>query len=770
MRIVKTSAAILVLALAPAVSVAAESYSDNFDRTDSRGLGQNWVGAFSEPPGDVVSKHAIPGNRAIAGASQFVRVANGSPLVVASVEFQACYLSENIGTPGLYLGINHQGGTAGTLATTDHIVIQGVGGAKFLVDGDWRDTQPLSKGLVAGNWYRMEIKQEHADFTATVTAADGTILQQNTYRSSVKTDSTGAAFIRYGGTDGTWNSSPAFDNFHLKIVHGPRQDLSMIEPSGHAKTMPLLLVSGGKPRAGIIHSDNPTQKVHSAANRLQDYMKRMTGVWLPIGPLSKATGIHTRILVGPDVSELVGIPIPQTYPGGERVILKTVASDIVLAGNDAGAYMGTRHAVDMFLEDLGCEWFGSAPHWHVVAKLDELSVDKTDIDTSPAFGSRSGVCLWQYQVAGGNNPDFDRHCWGSGGVPIQMNHSYYPMFPPDQFAKDHPEYYAEVGGKRIDTKQNVGDGQICFSNRDVLAHVVELAREHFDKDPTQVMFSVNPNDCGGFCECAACSKLGENAGAKTLSFANSVVKELRRTHPEKYVAFDAYWFCHAAPAKLKSEPGVIVFAVNSTCKAHSLDAQTCPGKKAWMDNLQKWKATGADVSIYEWYLPSLGGWQHIPWIPGDTSLCDLRYYRANGVKYLFYESYGDEVLQDAPLRWPLAYVVARGMWNPDLTAEQILKPACQKLFGEAAASMLAFYMECAKDLDQCPLHAVNWGLPNPRSVYTPEAIAKLDGYLAESSQKAENGQPEARQRIQDTVACWNKAKEAIRAAKPITSE
>ena len=325
-------------------------------------------------------------------------------------------------------------------------------------------------------------------------------------------------------------------------------------------------------------------------------------------------------------------------------------------------------------------------------------------------------------------------------------------------------------GKRIDTKQNVGDAQICFSNPDVLARVVKLAREHFDKDPTQMMFSVNPNDCGGFCECAECSKLGENAAAKTLSFANAVVKELRKTRRDKHVAFDAYWFTHAAPPNTKAAPGVIVLAVNSTCKAHSLDAKTCPGKNPWMDNFQKWKNSGADVGIYEWYLPSLGGWKHVPWIPGDASLRDLRYYRANGVKYLFYESYSAEVLQDAPLRWPLAYVVARGMWNPDLTAEQILKPACQKLFGEAAASMLAFYMECAKDLEQCPLHAVNWGLPNPRSVYTPEAIAKLDVYLAEASQKAENGQPEARQRIQDTVACWKEAKEAISASKPITSE
>lgn len=126
------------------------------------------------------------------------------------------------------------------------------------------------------------------------------------------------------------------------------------------------------------------------------------------------------------------------------------------------------------------------------------------------------------------------------------------------------------------------------------------------------MFSVNPNDCGGFCECAECSKLGENTAAKTLSFANAVVKELRKTHWDKHVAFDAYWFTHAAPANTKAAPGVIVFAVNSTCKAHSLDAKSCPGENPWMDNFQKWKGSGADVGIYEWYLPSLGGWKHVP--------------------------------------------------------------------------------------------------------------------------------------------------------------
>jgi len=763
MSLFKTTlwAASLALILAPLSSFAAGVYKDDFKRADSKELGQNWSGAFLTPELSIRSNTAVPEKAGTAGAAYCnLAKADHSPKATVVVEFRATHLLENVGKPALWLGINYDG--AGSRETTDFILIQGNVGAKFWVDGAWRDTTPLSKALVLGSWYRMTLEQDGAEFSATVSELDGTVLQHNTYTSSAKSSSTGYAYVFQGAAPGPGVSSTAFDNFSLETVPNPQNSLSRIEPLDINKRGQIILVSEDKPRAGIILSDNATTKQMDAATRLQDYIDRMTGVWLPIGTLSEAKDISTRILVGPQAAKTVGIDIPQTYPGGERVIVKTVGSDIVIAGNDAGAYMNTRYAVDQFLEDLGCGWFGPNSHWIVVPELKDIAVGKLDINTSPVFKIRSAF-LWQYNIVHGRGiPDFDLDIWGMVGVVLHATHNYNKIFPSKEYSATHPEYYALVGGKRVPDS-----AQLCFSNPEVVAITVETARKHFDNDPNQVMFSLSCNDCGGFCECENCRKLGKRPSEQTLWFTNRVVTELRKTHPDKCVIFIGYWFTHVAPSHGKALPGVIIMPVNGSCKAHGLSNKSCPSKQMWIDNFKKWKATGAELSIYEWYLPSLGGWKNIPWILGDASLRDLRFYRDNGVEGLFYEGHSDETIEDAPLRWPLIYIVAKGMWNPDLTATQILEPACTKLFGKAAKPMLDFYLECADAIEKTPLHAGNWGLPNPRGVYTAKVMAKLNGFLTEAMQKAEGGPAEMTQRIKDTMDCWEKAEKTINAFDPV---
>lgn len=530
----------------------------------------------------------------------------------------------------------------------------------------------------------------------------------------------------------------------------------MMLASGVMAAEGLVLVRG-EARAAIVVADEATDKVTAAAERLQDFLKRITGISLPISPLSEVKDAGTRILVGPQAARAAGIEIAQTYPGGERVIIRTVGSDIVIAGNDAGAYQNTRYAVDMFLEELGCGWFGPDPNWHVVPKVDELVVDKIAIDISPAFDVRSAF-FWQ-----GSHPDFDAPMWGLGGTTFYMNHIYNTLFPEAEYYESHPEYYALVNGKRV-----AGNAQICFSNPEVLKKVGQMAREHFDRDPNQIMFSLSANDCGGFCECEGCRALGNTPAEQSLAFANTVASELRRTHPDKWVIFYAYWFTHAAPRAMKAVPGVKVMLTNGSCKAHALDNPNCAGKRPWIENYAQWIATGAEVSIYEWYMPSLGGWKHIPHVPGDATLQDLRYYRSKDVWMMYYEGLAAEVREDTPIRWPLSYVAARGMWDLDLTAEQILEPACKLLFGKAADSMLTFYMQCGAYTRACPMHAGNWGLPNPRSVYTPERIAVLSGLLTEAQEKVTADATAVQKRVADVAGCWKRAEEAIAAAEPVT--
>ena len=78
------------------------------------------------------------------------------------------------------------------------------------------------------------------------------------------------------------------DNFSLTIVPNAQDDFSNIEPVDNGKAGPIVLVSRGKPRAGIVLSNDPTSKERAAARRLQEYVNRMTGVHLPLGSLSAA--------------------------------------------------------------------------------------------------------------------------------------------------------------------------------------------------------------------------------------------------------------------------------------------------------------------------------------------------------------------------------------------------------------------------------------------------------------------------------------------------
>jgi len=220
--------------LIAAASVSAATFTDDFNRADSTGLGPNWGAAFTSwDPGqlNVVSNTA---QSALSSAASYCNAytANNDYQGIASVKFQASFLGENAGMPNLLLGINNTLSAGNFWNNTDYVLIQGVVGAKLFIDGDWRDTNPLVGAIVAGDWYTMEIKQVGADFTGTVSKLDGTIMQQNTYHSLVKTSLTGAAFLRVSGTADV--GTAAFDDFSLTIAPVP-------EPA----VLTLLALAGG---------------------------------------------------------------------------------------------------------------------------------------------------------------------------------------------------------------------------------------------------------------------------------------------------------------------------------------------------------------------------------------------------------------------------------------------------------------------------------------------------------------------------------------------
>lgn len=125
---------------------------------------------------------------------------------------------------------------------------------------------------------------------------------------------------------------------------------------------------------------------------------------------------------------------------------------------------------------------------------------------------------------------------------------------------------------------------------------------------------------------------------------------------------------------------------------------------------------------------------------------------------MYYESQGERN-GGFPLRWPVYYQCYRGMWNPKLSAKEIMTEACAKLYGAAGETMRKFYEVFEVAMQKTGEHAGNWHLPRPDKVYTPAVEAEADQWLAKAEEAATEEM--ARKRIAAEKALWLTAKSVL---------
>ena len=518
----------------------------------------------------------------------------------------------------------------------------------------------------------------------------------------------------------------------------------------------FLLAQEGKPRAVIIVADGANRNTTDAAAVLQKVVAQMTGAQLPVRLVSEYHKEAAPIFVGmsPPV-RAAGIEVTQDADGEERYVISVDAERVVLAGNDGGRLRGSVFAVYDLLERLGCGWYGPDPVYHVVPRRTTLSVQPLRSDERAAFRYRH---IWMVK-----DPVL-QDAWRLGGWHVKSGHAFDALVPAKQYAEEHPDYFGP------------GHHQPCLTHPDVLAIVVKHCRDELDRRPGVISFSLSANDNKVYCECARCQAVG-NISTRMLNFANSVARELAKTHPNRYLlTFLAYWLAHDAPSPvLKAEPGVCVMQVNEGNHLRPWDRLE-PKKFQTLENnnnnyrevtaFEGWRQTGATLAIYEWWIPGCQKpeWQSVPWYSGETALRNLRYWKRNDVKFITYES-GYESGSGFPIRWPLYYVGARGLWNPGLTATQIMTEACTKLYGPAAQPMLRFYETIERATEDVPptIRGYAWRLPKPENIYLPPIEATATAALDEAASTKADADIQAR--IAQERAMWENARVVLAKAR-----
>ena len=308
-----------------------------------------------------------------------------------------------------------------------------------------------------------------------------------------------------------------------------------------------------------------------------------------------------------------------------------------------------------------------------------------------------------------------RYRMREGGEKCVGNHSlygYYKRFwekdasTPDAFVEKHADWFAQG--------YEGTPPQMCYTSPGLIGQVAQDARDYFDgkglnpwslqpvKDRNDVWgenyFCVEPMDNSQFCRCPRCQALltpqsefdpffsnGRHSDY-FFHFVNEVAKELRKTHPDKWIVTLAYMSHAEHPQRVKLGPNVAVqycFA----CNRLNYDRASYEHE---VDLLNEWATKEKGRPLYLWLYYTFpveianGGKFHC--FPGFFAHAvgeQFKLFEKCGIRGMFHCGYGQEVE---------AYLTYRLMDDPSLDVDKLLDEYFRRLYGSAADPMKRLYL------------------------------------------------------------------------------
>ena len=444
--------------------------------------------------------------------------------------------------------------------------------------------------------------------------------------------------------------------------------------------------------------------VKYAAEELRDYVRQMTGVELPVvAPANGAKKAINLICNGQD----------------DSFHIKANGGNLYITGGKRGVLYGVYEILETY---GGVGWYAS---WRtVVPRCDRFAVpDNLDDAQSPAFAMRmtswcdtralsdsNAVFSARLRLNGHRNIGESAAATAKfGGTPYRFGgglgacHTFNALLPPQKHFKDHPEWYSEIGGVRQKERT-----QLCLTNPEVLRMVTSNVLERIRRDPCAMFYGVSQNDWHRYCECSNCAAVDaeeESHAGTMVRFVNAVAEAVEKEFPGVFIETLAYQYTRKPPKITKLRHNVVPCLCSIECefnrphvgsefKANVSFEHDIKGWAAQTHNLYLWDYT-TDFAEYLNVLPNV-------YTLGEN----LKFYRDNGVKFMFEQGCGQGLHADfAELK---AWLIAKFMWNPDRPVKPLLDQFFKGYYG-AAAPYVRQYFEEAQALGRRE-EAGHWGI------------------------------------------------------------
>ena len=290
------------------------------------------------------------------------------------------------------------------------------------------------------------------------------------------------------------------------------------------------------------------------------------------------------------------------------------------------------------------------------------------------------------------NP-YDIRQWGQ---PVVIGGEIFRQLLPDKLFAEHPEYFSLQKEGRIqqdNPETHRAQAQPCTTSPGGIQVMLANLETMLKKYPDAVRLGILNNDCGGWCLCDECRKLGSTA-ARYWYLCNRLLDKARQVNPQIDVEVHSYQDFQAPPEHVKPDSRASVnFCVHHRCYIHSMDDLTCEYNQRYRDILKAWHDLGMKgVGTYE-YMNILPAWGYLP-LEGIIAR-DLKYYHRIGNnaymdEVLAYDGYSkDPVFNNTYFRGGIIaqYIKAYFMWDADADYGKVLEDVCSRFYGKTWPAM-----------------------------------------------------------------------------------
>jgi len=427
----------------------------------------------------------------------------------------------------------------------------------------------------------------------------------------------------------------------------------------------------------IVLPDSPTVAQSRAAELLAEHLGSLTHAEIQIVSDSAPT-VAGDILIGlSSRTRQLGVDVDVDALGEDGFILRTVAGRLVLVG---GSDKGVIYGASTFLEDhVGFRFY--AADAFVPPAVEQLEIpDGLDIVQQPPIEFREDFYRDTWDPAFCEWHKLDRHAeeWGL------WVHTSAGLVPPGEHFEAHPEWFAQVAGRRIP------NGQLCLTNEGMFQLLVTNLRQRIEAEPEKKYWSVSQNDTHGYCTCDRCAAIDAEQEAHSgalMAFINRVAGEF----PTKTISTLAYQYSRKAPKSLRPADNVLVVLAPIELN-RSRPVATDPSAATFRAELEDWARITDRLLIWDYVIQFSNLISPFPNL--RVLQPNLRYFVDNSAIAHFQQGNREIGGEWAELR---AYLIAKLLWNPDADIDWLIDDFLAGYYGAAAAPHLRDYIDTQHD-------------------------------------------------------------------------